>query len=99
MDMRALQSVLEKLSEDQLREVNGMVVRQIRRLIANKQQNAARQFHVGQKVKWWSNKRHRWVTIQIDRINPKTVIGQEILPSGEPGITTWRVSPSLLQAA
>jgi hypothetical protein len=98
MNIEGMRKVLQTMTEDQLRLVNRMVVDQIREAQRRKARSLLVNLSTGQKV-WFYDKRGRKITMEIDRINEKTVSGREILPDGERGFVTWRVHPSLLHAA
>jgi len=98
MNLPALQAALNKMTEDQLRDVNRIVCSAIRDRMRQNSRAVMRSFRHGQIVSFWS-KKGRMVKIRIDRFNEKSVSGTEILSDGSIGFTTWRVSPGLLRAA
>ncbi len=90
---------IKDLSLDELELLNKTVVARIRELHAKKQQAAALAFNVGDIA---SFRRSKWplgdVTIQITKINGKTVGGVELDAAGKSTGKRWNVSPTLLKA-
>lgn len=91
MDYAALSTVFNKMSLEQLREVNRLVVNQINYLHRQRDVLAASKFKVGDLIEFVDNKRARKVQARIDRINTKSLSCHEITGIQMP----WRVSPHL----
>lgn len=94
MDMDQIRAALSKMSNDQLRQVSGMV----KDAWDRNTRVASREFMVGEYATWKSTKTGRPVYIRITKVNTKTILGEEVNAAGErvpsPG---WRVSPNLLK--
>lgn len=90
MDMSRLNS----MSTESLRQLNNMVVGVLRQRSAQEAFDQGRQFRIGQMVKF-KDRYGRPVTMQIERINTKTISG--IARDAVTGRkTNWRVHPSFL---
>jgi hypothetical protein len=86
---------LREISSERLEELNRAVVAELRYRYAVKQREAMREFRIGQKVQWYSEKRGGMVQIVITDFNRKTITGKETMPGGR--TCTWRVAPSMLE--
>lgn len=83
---------LRMMPESALRELNNAVVTILNEKLRRKTALAASAFAPGDHVCFYDRRNVRVVTMQVTRINAKTVSGFEV---GRPS-TTWRVSPSML---
>lgn len=91
MDYVALSGAFNKMSLEQLREINRMVVTRINHLHTQRDMQAISKFRVGDLIEFVDNKRARKVQARIDRINTKSISCHELT-----GVKTpWRVSPHL----
>ena len=83
---------LRMMPESALRELHDAVVTVINEKVRRKTALAARAFAPGDHVCFVDTRRCRQVTIQVTRINTKTVSGFEV---SRPSVS-WRVPPSRL---
>lgn len=89
---------LEKLSAlttEQLLELNKAVVGMIRQRQTQQQVQAGRRFNVGDQA-MFRDKMGRMVTIEVNRINTKSVSGCEVVGGVVNRHRTWRVAPTFL---
>lgn len=91
MDSLALATALNKMNLEQLRDVNRLVVNQIRYLHAKREAAAIAKFKVGDLIEFVDNRVGRKIRAQVDRINAKSLGCHEVDGSRMP----WRVSPNL----
>lgn len=91
MDMLALATAFNKMNLDDLREVNRLVVNQIRYLHAKRDATVIAKFRVGDLIEFVDERGRRKVRAQVERINTKSLGCREIEGARMP----WRVSPSL----
>lgn len=91
---QAIQNKLDKMTQEQLFELNKRVVAKIR----ENREAAAKIFAVGDLVEFKSAV-GRTVVGRVTRRNKKSVSVDELNPPGEPSrIRKWRVAPDLLKA-
>lgn len=83
---------LDKLTTDQLLQLNSMVVKLIKIRNVTKQMKAASAFRVGQVAKFTHSRNGTVHKIEILKINAKTVKGADL----DTGIL-WTVSPTMLR--
>lgn len=92
-------SMLNAMSEQELRDLNARIVTIIKERMRITQMEKASEFRVGQRVSF-PDKDGMTRLLRITRINTKSVSGFEIDPvTGVEGHRQWRVAPSLLSAA
>lgn len=91
MNVAAIGTALQKMDLNNLRELNRLVVEQIRERHREVDRKAAAKFKVGDLVEFTSDKHHRRVRIRIERINAVSLSGREIDGAKMP----WRVSAHL----
>lgn len=89
MDIKALNEAFQKMSEDQLREVNRVVVAQINWRHRQKTALAARAFRAGDLVDF-PLRDGRTMRARVERINTKTLSVKALT-----GFGGWLVSPQL----
>ena len=82
------------MSTQALRDLNNLVVGEIRNRMAQETQQKLRSFRCGQKVSF-VHKGRRYVGI-IDQLNWKTASLTELNADGSRGFRKWRVAPSFL---
>ena len=86
---------LRTLPVDHLLALNRAICTVIREHNTAKAAAAGRKFRVGDRASFVHNGRK--ITMQINRINTKTVGGVELTVDGKPTLSKWRVAPTLLR--
>ncbi len=86
------QDALRAIPLLQLRELNRMVVTEIRERNRVESIRAGSAFNVGDKLTFWSPKRGRQITIRAEKINAQSINGVCVDTGGK-----WKVHPSLLR--
>jgi len=88
---------LNKMSDEQLRELNSGIIAVLRQRQTFRMQSVLTGFKVGDKVEFHSNKfGGTTVTARITKLNQKTCSCVELLKSGADSNRTWRVAATLL---
>lgn len=88
-------SKLNALSTDTLRAMNTHIVGLIRQRIALEQMQAGSKLRVGGKAKFVHSRTGQEITIVVDKINAKSVVGSEKDGDGRTKMV-WKVTPSML---
>lgn len=91
MDYTELASTLNRMSLEQLREVNRLVCNQINHLHRQSEAKALTRFKVGDLIEFTSDKLHRKVQARVERINQKSLSCHET----DGMRMQWRVSPNM----
>lgn len=89
---------ITSMSKAELLSLNEQIVQRIRQLQTSEAISASCRLRIGQKASFYSRKHCRTVTIQIDKINTKTVHGTELDDFGKPKAWggQWKVGTTLL---
>lgn len=91
------QEALKSLSETQLLAINKAVCDEIRQRRSTVARESVREFKFGDRARFYSDKFRKWITINVTRLNSKTVSGYEVSDEGvEMPHRQWRVAPSIL---
>jgi hypothetical protein len=86
--------ILKEATEEELREANRVIVQELKRVVKMRSWEASLKFKVGDKAVF-TNRKGEKVTILIEKVGPKNVVGREVSSRLFP--SRWRVNASMLK--